>query len=129
MNIVSQTQWTGWFTGTGEGGNLVQNEINAIMPWIVGFIGIACAIAIGMCWWLMLHADGPEARKHVRTKLIWVLIAGAMLFVAPSLFLLLLNTMGKAAQVSTGQSANTTANPSLITHYITLEIPNLFTKV
>lgn len=77
----------------------------------------------------MLHADGPEARKHVRTKLIWVLIAGAMLFVAPSLFLLLLNTMGKAAQVSTGQSANTTANPSLITHYITLEIPNLFTKV
>ncbi len=114
MNIVSQDQWSGWFSGMGSAGVVMQNAITGVTPFIMAGLAIFFVYLIAKAASHLGAASSPEERREAKVKIAWVIIAIVFTIVGPTLILIFMNTVGKTTQ-TTAAPASGGANADLIT--------------
>ncbi len=125
MNIVSNAQWSGWFKGMGAAGVVMNNVITAVMPFIIGALAIIFVYQIVKAGMALGKAEGPEQRKEAKMKIVWIAIAMLVTVVGPTIFLILMNTIGKTTKATSGTASPgpIDASPSLTS--LAIKMPHL----
>ncbi len=108
MNLVSQSQWSGWFAGWGSGGQIFQNVITTITPILMACFAIYFVFLI-MRTAPALSSGTPEGRKEAKIRVGWLVVAIILTISGPTLILIFMNTIGKTVQ-TTSPSGGTQAS-------------------
>ncbi len=110
MNIVSGQQWSGWFKGIGSAGVVVQNVLLVVMPILLGAIAIAYVWHVIKASIALSKAEDEEQRKEAKIKLVHLVVGIIFTLVGPTIVLVLMQTIGKTVQTTTG-GGGATPNP------------------
>lgn len=121
MNLISTTQYKGWFASMGQNGIVIQNVLTGILPTIIVFIIFFATYHAVKGVHMRTAADGPEQRKEANRKIAASVIGALILILIPSLLLGLMLTIGKTTQTTT-QTADSGSNALMaLNHFVNFD--------